>query len=34
LPAHPPDPGLLAEMGEALGLGSSLSRFRSAVCAG
>jgi 5'-3' exonuclease len=34
LPAHPPDPGLLAEMGEALGLGSSLSRFRSTVCAG
>ncbi|HEY6790641.1 MAG TPA: 5'-3' exonuclease [Trebonia sp.] len=34
LPAHPPDPGLLAEMGEALGLGSSLSRFRSVVCAG
>jgi 5'-3' exonuclease len=34
LPARPPDPGLLADMGEALGLGSSLGRFRSAVCAG
>ncbi len=34
LPARPPDPGLLAEMGEALGLGSSLGRFRSVVCAG
>ena len=33
LPARPPDPGLLADMGEALGLGSSLGRFRSVVCA-
>jgi 5'-3' exonuclease len=33
LPAVPPDPDLLSEMGEALGLGSSLSRFRSAVTA-
>ena len=31
LPATPPDPELLAEMGAALGLGSSLSRFRAAV---
>jgi len=31
LPAAPPDPELLAEMGAALGLGSSLSRFRSVV---
>lgn len=31
LPAHPPDPGLLAEIGTVLGLGSSLSRFRAAV---
>jgi 5'-3' exonuclease len=31
LPAVPPDPDLLSEMGEALGLGSSLGRFRSAV---
>jgi 5'-3' exonuclease len=33
LPARAPDPALLAEMGEALGLGSSLGRFRSVVCA-
>ena len=33
LPAQPPDPDLLAEMGVALGLGSSLTRFRSAVTA-
>ena len=33
LPARPPDPGLLAEIGEALGLGSSLTRFRAAVTA-
>ncbi|MBO0805531.1 MAG: 5'-3' exonuclease [Nocardiopsaceae bacterium] len=31
LPARPPDPGLLDEIGAALGLGSSLSRFRAAV---
>jgi len=31
LPARPPDPGLLSEIGAALGLGSSLSRFRAAV---
>jgi 5'-3' exonuclease len=31
LPARPPDPDLLAEMGAALGLGSSLTRFRTAV---
>jgi len=31
LPARPPDPDLLAEMGAALGLGSSLTRFRAAV---
>jgi 5'-3' exonuclease len=33
LPAQPPDPGLLSEIGEALGLGSSLSRFRASVTA-
>jgi 5'-3' exonuclease len=33
LPATPPDPELLAEMGAALGLGSSLTRFRAAVTA-
>jgi 5'-3' exonuclease len=33
LPARPPDSGLLSEMGEALGLGSSLSRFRASVTA-
>jgi 5'-3' exonuclease len=33
LPARPPDPDLLAEMGAALGLGSSLTRFRDAVTA-
>jgi 5'-3' exonuclease len=31
LPARPPDPELLSEIGAALGLGSSLSRFRAAV---
>ncbi len=31
LPARPPDPGLLAEIGAALALGSSLTRFRAAV---
>jgi 5'-3' exonuclease len=31
LPAHPGDPELLAEIGAALGLGSSLTRFRAAV---
>ena len=31
LPATPPDPALLAEFGSALGLGSSLTRFRAAV---
>ncbi|HEX4288996.1 MAG TPA: 5'-3' exonuclease H3TH domain-containing protein, partial [Trebonia sp.] len=31
LPATPPDPELLTEIGAALGLGSSLSRFRSVV---
>ena len=31
LPARPPDPELLAEIGAALGLGSSLSRFRDAI---
>jgi 5'-3' exonuclease len=31
LPATPPDPELLEEIGAALGLGSSLSRFRAAV---
>ena len=33
LPATPPDPDLLGEMGAALGLGSSLTRFRAAVTA-
>jgi len=33
LPATPPDPELLGEMGSALGLGSSLTRFRAAVTA-
>jgi 5'-3' exonuclease len=33
LPARPPDPELLTELGSALGLGSSLSRFRAAVTA-
>jgi 5'-3' exonuclease len=31
LPATPPDPGLLDEFGDALGLGSSLTRFRAVV---
>jgi 5'-3' exonuclease len=31
LPAVPPDPGLLTEIGTDLGLGSSLTRFRAAV---
>ena len=31
LPAVPPDPGRLAELGERWGLGSSLSRFASAI---
>ena len=31
LPAVPPDPELLTEIGAALGLGSSLSRFRAVV---
>jgi 5'-3' exonuclease len=31
LPARPPDPELLREIGAALGLGSSLTRFRAAV---
>ena len=31
LPAVPPDPGMLDEIGAALGLGSSLTRFRAAV---
>jgi len=31
LPAIPPDPELLAEIGSALGLGSSLARFRAVV---
>jgi 5'-3' exonuclease len=31
LPARPPDPELLSEIGAALGLGSSLTRFRAAV---
>jgi 5'-3' exonuclease len=31
LPATPPAPELLTEMGDALGLGSSLSRFRAVV---
>ncbi len=34
LPARPPDPDLLAEIGAALGLGSSLTRFRAAVTEG
>jgi 5'-3' exonuclease len=34
LPVTPPDPELLAEMGAALGLGSSLTRFRAAVTTG
>ena len=33
LPACPPDPDLLTEIGAALGLGSSLTRFRDAVTA-
>jgi Xaa-Pro aminopeptidase/5'-3' exonuclease len=33
LPASPPDPEALAEIGAALGLGSSLTRFRAAVTA-
>jgi 5'-3' exonuclease len=33
LPAVPPDPGMLGEIGDALGLGSSLTRFRAAVTA-
>ena len=33
LPARPPDPDLLAEFGAALGLGSSLTRFRAVVTA-
>jgi 5'-3' exonuclease len=33
LPFHPPDPDLLTEIGAALGLGSSLTRFRAAVTA-
>ncbi|HEX8008698.1 MAG TPA: 5'-3' exonuclease [Trebonia sp.] len=31
LPARPPDPGLLTEIGDTLRLGSSLARFRAAV---
>ncbi|MGH3164535.1 MAG: 5'-3' exonuclease [Trebonia sp.] len=31
LPAVPPDPDMLGEIGEALGLGSSLTRFRAAI---
>jgi len=31
LPARPPDPDLLTEIGATLGLGSSLTRFRAAV---
>jgi 5'-3' exonuclease len=31
LPARPPDPDMLSEIGAALGLGSSLTRFRAAV---
>lgn len=31
LPAVPPDPAMLDEIGDALGLGSSLTRFRAAV---
>jgi 5'-3' exonuclease len=34
LPVTPADPGLLAEFGEALGLGSSLTRFRTVVTRG
>jgi 5'-3' exonuclease len=34
LPARPPDPELLAEIGAALALGSSLTRFRAAVTEG
>ncbi len=34
LPARPPAPGLLAEIGAALGLGSSLTRFRATVTEG
>ena len=34
LPLSPPDPGLLTEIGAALGLGSSLTRFRAAVTKG
>src|SRR5262249_5251907 len=34
LPARPPDPDQLAEIGAALGLGSSLSRFRAVVTEG
>jgi 5'-3' exonuclease len=34
LPLRPPDPGLLAEIGSTLGLGSSLTRFRAAVTEG
>jgi 5'-3' exonuclease len=33
LPARPPDPDLLTEIGAALGLGSSLTRFRAVVTA-
>jgi 5'-3' exonuclease len=33
LPAVPPDPAMLDEIGQALGLGSSLTRFRAAVTA-
>jgi 5'-3' exonuclease len=33
LPARPPDPGVLTEIGTDLGLGSSLTRFRAAVTA-
>jgi 5'-3' exonuclease len=34
LPVSPPDPGLLTEIGAALGLGSSLTRFRAVVTKG
>jgi 5'-3' exonuclease len=34
LPVRPPDPELLTEIGAALGLGSSLTRFRAAVTEG
>jgi 5'-3' exonuclease len=34
LPVRPPDPRQLAEIGDALGLGSSLTRFRAAVTEG